>query len=38
VQSQPNDSDADWLLDLAETTASVGAVVGWVDVRAPAAV
>jgi L-fuconolactonase len=38
VQSQPNDSDTDWLLDLAETTASVGGVVGWVDVRAPAAV
>jgi len=34
VQSQPAGADTDWLLDLAVRTPSVGAVVGWCDVRA----
>ena len=34
VQSQPADADTDWLLDLAEGEASIGAVVGWCDIRA----
>jgi L-fuconolactonase len=33
VQSQPNDLDTDWLLDLAATTPLVRGVVGWVDFR-----
>ncbi|MEP7007195.1 MAG: amidohydrolase family protein [Sphingomonas bacterium] len=37
VQSQPSDVDTDWLLDLAARTPLVGAVVGWVDLAAPAA-
>ena len=35
VQSQPADADTDWLLDLAAQEPSIGAVVGWCDVRAP---
>lgn len=35
VQSQPNDADTDWLLDLAALTPSVRGVVGWIDVKAP---
>jgi L-fuconolactonase len=31
IQSQPNELDTDWLLDLAATTALVRGVVGWVD-------
>lgn len=37
VQSQPNDADTDWLCDLAAHTSSIGAVVGWVDMKAPGA-
>lgn len=33
VQSQPADADTDWMLDLAAGTDSIGAVVGWVDMR-----
>jgi L-fuconolactonase len=33
IQSQPNDLDTDWLLDLAATTPLVQGVVGWVDFR-----
>lgn len=35
IQSQPADADTDWLLDLAAREASIGAVVGWCDLRAP---
>lgn len=35
VQSQPADADTEWLLDLAARSPSVGAVVGWCDLRAP---
>jgi L-fuconolactonase len=35
VQSQPSDADTDWLLDLAEVTPSVKAVVGWCDLKSP---
>ncbi len=37
VQSQPHDADTDWMLDLADRTPSIGAVVGWVDLPDPAA-
>jgi L-fuconolactonase len=37
VQSQPNDRDTDWLLRTAEHSDLVKAVVGWVDLRSPAA-
>jgi L-fuconolactonase len=33
VQSQPDDRDTDWLLDLAAANDSIGAVVGWVRFR-----
>lgn len=35
VQSQPNDSDTDFLLALAAASPLVKAVVGWVDLRSP---
>jgi L-fuconolactonase len=35
VQSQPSDSDTDWLLDLAAAEPLVLAVVGWTDLTAP---
>lgn len=35
VQAAPTDAETDWLLALAEETASVGAVVGWTDFEAP---
>jgi L-fuconolactonase len=38
VQSQPNDADTDWLIELAEATASVKAVVGWAELKAPNAI
>jgi L-fuconolactonase len=38
VQSQPTDTDTDWMLDLAAQTPLVQAVVGWVDLLDPAAV
>lgn len=34
VQSQPNDTDTDWMLDLAGRRPLVAAVVGWVDLAA----
>lgn len=34
VQSQPNDEDTDWLLDLAESSPLVLGVVGWADLAA----
>jgi L-fuconolactonase len=37
VQSQPDDRDTDWILDIARDTPVVAAVVGWVDLSAPAA-
>ncbi|HMI83165.1 MAG TPA: amidohydrolase family protein [Polyangiaceae bacterium] len=37
VQSQSNDRDTDWLLQTAEQSDLVKAVVGWVDLRSPAA-
>jgi L-fuconolactonase len=37
VQSQPDDRDTDWLLDLATDLTLVGAVVGWVDLASPSA-
>lgn len=37
VQSQPDARDTEWLLMLAETTPSVGAVIGWADFRSPTA-
>ncbi len=37
VQSQPNDEDTDWLLELSNATSSVAGVIGWVDIRAPEA-
>jgi len=37
VQSQPNDADTAWLLDVAAADASIRAVVGWADLKAPAA-
>ncbi len=35
VQSQPTDTDTDWMLALARDTSIVAAVVGWVDLAAP---
>ena len=35
VQSQPSDTDTDWMLDLAGRTPLVAAVVGWADLAAP---
>ena len=35
VQSQPSDADTDWLLDMAEATPAIRAVVGWCDLKAP---
>jgi len=35
VQSQPTDTDTDWMLALADATPMVKAVVGWVDIAAP---
>lgn len=37
VQSQRTDADTDWMLALARRTASVAAVVGWVDFEDPGA-
>lgn len=37
VQSQPNDTDTDWMLALAADEPLVRAVVGWVDLADPAA-
>ncbi|MGI4732427.1 MAG: amidohydrolase family protein [Janthinobacterium lividum] len=37
VQSQPNDADTDWLLELAGRAPAVRGVVGWIDVKAPGA-
>ena len=37
VQSQANDADTDWLLDLAEGSPLVLGVVGWADLEAPGA-
>lgn len=37
VQSQPDDRDTDWLLELAADLPLVAAVVGWVDLASPAA-
>jgi L-fuconolactonase len=37
VQSQPDDRDTDWLLDLAADLSLVAAVVGWVDLASPLA-
>jgi L-fuconolactonase len=38
VQSQPSDADTDWMLQLAERSDLVRAVVGWVDLAHPRAV
>lgn len=37
VQSQPSDTDTDWMLALADVTPWVLGVVGWVDLAAPGA-
>jgi L-fuconolactonase len=37
VQSQPDDRDTDWILDIARDTPVVAAVVGWVDLSASTA-
>jgi L-fuconolactonase len=37
VQSQPDDRDTDWLLDLAADLTLVGAVAGWVDLASASA-
>lgn len=37
VQSQPDDRDTDWLLDLAADEPLILAVVGWVDLQSPSA-
>jgi L-fuconolactonase len=37
VQSQPDDRDTDWILEIARDTPVVAAVVGWVDLSAPTA-
>ena len=37
VQSQPDDSDTDWLLGLAADLPHVAAVVGWADLASPSA-
>jgi L-fuconolactonase len=38
VQSQPDDADTDWLLSLADASALIAGVVGWVDLAASGAV
>ncbi len=38
VQSQPADSDTDWMLDIAEASPLIQGVVGWADLAAPGAV
>lgn len=35
VQSQPTDTDTDWMLALAAATPDIAAVVGWVDLASP---
>lgn len=37
VQSQPDDRDTDWILEVARETPLIQAVVGWVDLASPAA-
>jgi len=37
VQSQPDDRDTDWILEIARDATLVMAVVGWVDLASPAA-
>ena len=37
VQSQPDDRDTDWLLEVASDTPLVQAIVGWVDLSSPGA-
>jgi L-fuconolactonase len=37
VQSQPDDRDTDWILEIARDTPLIQAVVGWVDLASPAA-
>jgi L-fuconolactonase len=37
VQSQPDDRDTDWILEIARTTPLIRAVVGWVDLESPTA-
>jgi L-fuconolactonase len=37
VQSQPDDRDTDWILEIARDTPVAAAVVGWVDLSAPTA-
>ncbi|MBP2159445.1 MULTISPECIES: amidohydrolase [Asticcacaulis] len=37
VQSQPNDADTDWMLDVAATEPFIKGVVGWADLEAPSA-
>jgi L-fuconolactonase len=37
VQSQPDDRDTDWMLEVAADTALVKAIVGWVDLASPSA-
>jgi L-fuconolactonase len=37
VQSQPDDRDTDWILEIAADTALVRAVVGWADLSSPVA-
>ncbi|HEY2400962.1 MAG TPA: amidohydrolase family protein, partial [Steroidobacteraceae bacterium] len=35
VQSQPDDRDTDWILEIARDTPLIQAVVGWVDLESP---
>lgn len=37
VQSQPNDADTDWMLEVAASSPRIGAVIGWVDLAAQTA-
>jgi L-fuconolactonase len=37
VQSQPDDRDTDWILEIARDSPLIHAVVGWVDLESPAA-
>jgi L-fuconolactonase len=37
VQSQPDDRDTDWILEIARDSPLIQAVVGWVDLESPAA-
>lgn len=37
VQSQPNDSDTDWMLEVADATPFIKGVVGWADLASPQA-